>query len=207
MSKIGLEDIAKQIKTANDEDVINSEIVHNQLIVTVARSAILRVLKYLRDEPSLQFNLLADICGVDYPECPERFVIVYNLLSLPFNRRIRIKITTDEETPVLSATALFSVANWLEREIWDMFGVMFLEHPDLRRLLSDYGFEGHPLRKDFPLSGYVECRYDEEKKRVVYEPVKLNQEFRSFDFQSPWEGLVSAATNSSKAQETSQRSK
>jgi NADH-quinone oxidoreductase subunit C len=133
--------------------------------------------------------MLVDVCGVDYPDRPERFDVVYNLLSLKLNQRIRVKVTTDEDNAVPSVTAVFSAAGWFEREAWDLFGIYFADHPDLRRLLTDYGFEGHPLRKDFPLTGYVEVRYDEDQKRVVYEPVRLKQEFRSFDFVSPWEGM------------------
>jgi len=148
-----------------------------------------RVLAFLRDDPTCLFEVLVDICGVDYPARPERFDVVYNLLSVKKNLRVRVKTTASEDTPVPSATGLFSAAGWFERETWDLYGIYFADHPDLRRLLTDYGFEGHPLRKDFPLTGYVEVRYDEEQKRVVYEPVKLKQEFRSFDFISPWEGM------------------
>ncbi len=160
-----------------------------ELTLHAQRDEILKVLKYLRDDANCQFSTLCDICGVDYPEESERFEVVYNLLSMVHNTRIRVKIRTDEDTPVDSATTLFKSANWWEREAWDMFGIAFIGHPDLRRILTDYGFEGHPLRKDFPLTGYVELRYDDEQKRVVYEPVKLTQEFRTFDFLSPWEGV------------------
>jgi NADH-quinone oxidoreductase subunit C len=132
---------------------------------------------------------MIDLCGVDYPDRPQRFEVVYNLLSLKHNHRIRVKVATDGENPVPSITGIYSAAGWFEREAWDLFGIYFADNPDLRRLLTDYGFEGHPLRKDFPLTGYVEVRYDEDQKRVVYEPVKLKQEFRSFDFVSPWEGM------------------
>ena len=134
------------------------------------------------------FKELIDITGVDYPEREQRFEVVYHLLSLHHNQRIRVKVRTDETTPVPSVTPVFRPANWFEREAWDMYGMLFSDHPDLRRMLTDYGFEGHPLRKDFPLTGYVEMRYDDEQKRVVYEPVKLRQDFRNFDFLSPWEG-------------------
>ena len=144
----------------------------------------------MRDDPALQFEQLIDICGVDFPERAERFEVVYHLLSIRKNLRIRVKLSTDEATAVRSVIPLHPGANWFEREAFDMFGILFSGHPDLRRLLTDYGFQGHPLRKDFPLTGYVEVRYDDEKKRVVYEPVKLNQEFRSFDFESPWEGVT-----------------
>jgi NADH-quinone oxidoreductase subunit C len=133
--------------------------------------------------------MLCDICGVDHPDRVRRFDVVYNLLSMTLNQRIRVKIEADEEQPVPSAVGLFSCAGWWEREAWDLFGIYFSDNPDLRRILTDYGFEGHPLRKDFPLTGYVELRYDEDQKRVVYEPVRLTQEFRSFDFLSPWEGM------------------
>jgi NADH-quinone oxidoreductase subunit C len=134
------------------------------------------------------FEVLIDICGVDYPARSERFDVVYHLLSPRRNLRIRVKVTTDEDRPVPSLVDVFPAANWFEREAYDMYGILFSGHPDLRRILTDYGFEGYPLRKDFPLTGYVEVRYDDEQKRVVYEPVRLNQEFRSFDFESPWEG-------------------
>jgi NADH-quinone oxidoreductase subunit C len=146
------------------------------------------VLAELRDDLDFQFASLVDLTAADYPERPERFEIVYAMLSYKHNLRIRVKLCTDENTPVKSAFGLFPNANWFEREVWDMYGVAFEGHPDMRRILTDYGFEGHPLRKDFPLSGYVEVRYSEEHKRVIYEPVKLTQEFRSFDFMSPWEG-------------------
>jgi len=155
---------------------------------------------FLRDDPNCQLKQLVDICGVDYPEKRERFCIVYNLLSLVHNQRVRIKVWTDEEEPIPSALEVFRSANWYEREIWDLFGVYFSDHPDLRRLLSDYGFEGHPLRKDFPLTGYLELRYDDEKKRVVYEPVKLVHEFKTFDFLSPWEGVQPILKNNDKTE-------
>ncbi len=167
--------------------MIETSLEHDELIVRVQRSAIVRVLTYLRDDSNCQFKLLMDICGVDYPEREERFEIVYNLLSVRYNQRVRVKLSTDEDAPVPSVSGVFSSADWWEREVWDMFGVFFADHPDLRRILTDYGFEGHPMRKDFPLSGFVEMRYDDEQKRVVYEPVKLTQEFRHFDFMSPWE--------------------
>jgi NADH-quinone oxidoreductase subunit C len=170
-------------------DVLKHEIAHGELMVTVKREALARTLEFLRDDPDCLFAQLVDICGVDYPERAERFEIVYNLLSLKNNRRIRVKVAAAEDTPVPSATSVFSAAGWYERETWDLYGVYFADHPDLRRILTDYGFEGHPMRKDFPLTGYIEVRYDEEQKRVIYEPVKLKQEFRSFDFLSPWEGM------------------
>ncbi len=155
-------------------------------IVDAAR--VIEALTWLRDDPSAQFVCIIDISGVDYPEREKRFDIVYHLLSPKLNRRVRLKIATDEETPVASATAVYLGADWYEREIYDLFGVLFIGHPDLRRLLTDYGFEGHPLRKDFPMTGFMEVRYDDQEKRVRYEPVRLSQEFRAFDFLSPWEG-------------------
>jgi NADH-quinone oxidoreductase subunit C len=159
-----------------------------ELTVTVARDDIVKVMTTLRDDPAFRFEVLIDICGVDYPARPERFDVVYHLLSPRRNLRIRVKVTTDEDHPVPSLVGVFLAANWFEREAYDMYGILFSGHPDLRRILTDYGFDGYPLRKDFPLTGYVEVRYDDEQKRVVYEPVRLNQEFRNFDFESPWEG-------------------
>ena len=161
---------------------------YGEVNVSVARDTIVDVLIALRDHPAALFKCFIDITAVDYPARSERFDVVYHLLSPRHNMRIRVKSTTDEMTPVPSAIPAFPAANWFERETYDMFGVFFSNHPDLRRMLTDYGFEGHPLRKDFPMSGYVEVRYDDEQKRVVYEPVRLNQEYRQFDFLSPWEG-------------------
>ena len=160
----------------------------DEMVLTVPAKKIQQVVAFLRDDVRCQFKVLTDICGVDYPEREQRFEVVYNLLSVKYNNRIRVKVNSGEEELVPTVTNLFAAANWYEREVWDMYGVYFAGHPDLRRILTDYGFDGHPQRKDFPLTGYVEVRYDEEKKRVVYEPVKLDQEFRSFDFVSPWEG-------------------
>ena len=184
-----LKDIGEHLAAAFPQDVLATEIAHGELIADVRREAIVRVLAFLRDDPRCAFAVLVDLCGVDHPDRPERFDVVYNLLSVRHNRRIRLKLQTDEEKPVPTATGLFSAAGWYEREAWDLYGIYFADHPDLRRILTDYGFEGHPLRKDFPLTGFVELRYDEDQKRVVYEPVRLKQEFRSFDFLSPWEGM------------------
>ena len=184
-----LKEFGDQIAAALQGDAIRTEIVRGELILWAKREAIPRVLTFLRDDPRCLFKVLVDLCGVDYPERPERFEVVYNLLSLKNNRRIRVKIATGENEPVPSVTSVYSSAGWYEREAWDLFGIFFSDHPDLRRILTDYGFEGHPMRKDFPLTGYVEVRYDEDRKRVVYEPVRLKQEFRSFDFLSPWEGM------------------
>ncbi|MCB1551919.1 MAG: NADH-quinone oxidoreductase subunit C, partial [Alphaproteobacteria bacterium] len=172
------------------EAVLSVELVHGELILGVTREGLLAVMAYLRDDPESRFAQLIDVCGVDYPDRPERFEIVYQLLSIKHNRRVRVKITTDEDTPVASVSALFSSAPWFEREVWDMYGVMFDGLADHRRILTDYGFDGHPLRKDFPLTGHVEVRYDDEQKRVVYGPVSLPQDFRVFDNMSPWEALT-----------------
>ena len=185
-----LKDLGEHITAAFPQEVTATSIAHGELIVGVRREAIARVLGYLRDDPRCLFQVLVDVCGVDYPERAERFDVVYNLLSIKHNERVRVKVTADEESPVPSATGIFSAAGWFEREAWDLYGIYFSDHPDLRRILTDYGFEGHPLRKDFPLTGYVEVRYDEEQKRVIYERVKLTQDFRSFDFLSPWEGML-----------------
>ncbi len=182
-----LRELGEHIAAALPEAVIDVEVVHDELMVRVQRNAIVRVLSFLRDDSGCHFKCLMDVCGVDYPGRGERLEGVYNLLSLRHNQRIRIKLTTDEESPVPSVTGVFNSAGWWEREAWDLFGIYFSDHPDLRRILTDYGFEGHPMRKDFPLTGFVEMRYDEAQKRVVYEPVKLTQEFRRFDFMSPWE--------------------
>ena len=176
-----------------------TEIRHHELCCRIERETLPRALKFLRDDGKCRFDVLLDICGVDYPERPLRFDIVYNLLSLSLNQRIRLKVETDDEQPVPSAVELYSCAGWWEREAWDLYGILFADNPDLRRILTDYGFDGHPLRKDFPLTGYVELKYDEEQKRVVYEPVKLKQEFRSFDFLSPWEGMDNILPGDEKA--------
>jgi NADH-quinone oxidoreductase subunit C len=184
-----LKALAERVSAAMPDAVRAAEIRGGELCCQVARESLARVLKFLRDDPDCAFTVLCDICGVDFPDRPLRFEVVYNLLSMSLNQRIRVKIETDEEQPVPSAAGLFSSAGWWEREAWDLFGIYFADNPDLRRILTDYGFEGHPLRKDFPLTGYVELRYDEDQKAVVYEPVRLQQEFRSFDFLSPWEGM------------------
>ena len=187
-----LSDLAGTLTQALADEVISSSVTGNELTVLAQRTSIVKVLKFLRDDTNCQFTQLVDLCGVDYPEREERFDVVYHLLSMTQNFRVRVKVTASEETPVPSASDVFSCANWFEREVWDMYGVFFSDHPDLRRILTDYGFDGHPQRKDFPLTGYVEVRYDEEQKRVIYEPVKLTQDFRTFDFASPWEGAEHA---------------
>lgn len=168
--------------------VIDTVIAFGELNVTVKRAAIVDVLTKLRDHPAYPFKSCMDITAADYPERAERFDVVYHLLCYVKNIRLRVRLLTDENQPVASAVGVYSGANWFEREVWDMYGIAFTGHPDMRRLLTDYGFSGHPLRKDFPLTGFVEVRYSEEEKRVIYEPVKLTQDFRSFDFMSPWEG-------------------
>ena len=165
---------------------VEAQVAYGELTLVAPRERIVEVMTALRDQ--FGFQQLLDVCGADYPDRAERFEVVYHLLSLTRNARVRVKVSTDEVQPVDTVTGVYPSAGWFEREAYDMYGVVFAGHPDMRRLLTDYGFEGHPLRKDFPMTGYVEVRYDEEQKRVVYEPVKLTQEFRTFDFLSPWEG-------------------
>ena len=176
-------------KAALGDMLIDSWEKVGEVNLTVARESLVPAMIALRDTPGLEYQQLMEMAGVDYPERAERFDVCYMLLSLTRNHRIRVRVTTDEVKPVPSVTGIWPVAGWLEREVYDMYGVLFEGNPDLRRILTDYGFEGHPLRKDFPLTGYVELRYDDEQKRVVYEPVKLTQEYRDFDFLSPWEGV------------------
>lgn len=183
-----LNDLGELIAAALSNEVTGFSVERDELTVSARADQIVRVMKFLRDDSQCQFKQLIDICGVDYPERPARFDVVYHLLSHKHNQRVRVKVQADEEAPVPSLTDVFNAAGWFERECWDMYGVMFSDHPDLRRILTDYGFQGFPLRKDFPLTGFVEVRYSEEQKRVVYEPVTLTQDFRSFDFMSPWEG-------------------
>jgi NADH-quinone oxidoreductase subunit C len=196
-----LKALAEHVSAALPDAVGATEIRHGELCLRVGREALPGVLRFLRDDPKCRFTVLCDLCGVDFPEREERFEVVYNLLSLSLNQRIRLKLATDEAQPVPSAVAIFSSAGWWEREAWDLFGIYFADNPDLRRILTDYGFDGHPLRKDFPLTGYVELRYDDEQKRVVYEPVRLPQQFRSFDFLSPWEGMDKVLPGDEKATE------
>ena len=178
-----------------------TEVINGELVLHSSRDALIKVMTFLRDDVNCQFKQLMELCGVDYPEREERFDVVYCLLSLTQNMRVRVKVSTDEGTPVPSLTGVYNSAGWWEREAWDLYGIYFSDHPDLRRIMTDNGFEGHPLRKDFPLTGYVEIRYDDEKKRVVYEPVKLAQEFRNFDFLSPWEGVQQLLPGDEKAEE------
>jgi NADH-quinone oxidoreductase subunit C len=183
-----LNDLASYIGEKLGNRIENSVVTYGELAITVPASAIVDVVTFLKRDAQCQFISFLDICGVDYPARPQRFDVVYHLLSPRQNQRIRIKVLTDEDTPVPSITGVFPGADWYEREAYDLYGILFSGHPDLRRILTDYGFEGHPLRKDFPLTGFVEVRYDDQMKRVVYEPVDLKQEFRNFDFLSPWEG-------------------
>ena len=183
-----LQDLSGHISGKLDKLIVSSAIAYGELTLKVLAVDIVEVLTFLRDDPRCQFVSIIDICGADYPTRPMRFDVVYHLLSPRQNVRVRVKVETDEDTPVPSVTGVFPGADWFERETYDLYGILFSGHPDLRRLLTDYGFEGHPLRKDFPLTGFVEVRYDDEAKRVVYEPVELKQEFRNFDFLSPWEG-------------------
>tara|TARA_B110001454_G_scaffold188525_2_gene186584 strand:+ start:2425 stop:3315 length:891 start_codon:yes stop_codon:yes gene_type:complete len=183
---VNAETAAGELRALVGSDLIDLVEAHFEMTLVVARDSIVRVMEKLRD--SAHYQQLMEIAGVDYPERPERFEVVYHLLSVTKNHRLRVKLSTDEAAPVPSVTGLWPVAGWLEREVFDMYGVIFAGNTDLRRILTDYGFSGHPQRKDFPLSGFVELRYSEEDKRVVYEPVKLAQDFRNFDFMSPWEG-------------------
>ena len=161
---------------------------NDELTVILSKSILLKVLNFLKDDKVFQFKQLIDLCGVDYPNRTDRFEIVYHLLSINLNQRIRVKLSVNDGDTVPSIVSLYDAANWYEREVWDLYGVIFTDHPDLRRILTDYGFEGHPLRKDFPLSGFVQVKYDDAEKRVVNEKVNLVQDFRRFDFESPWEG-------------------
>jgi NADH-quinone oxidoreductase subunit C len=183
-----LEALGQTIVGALPGAALNHEVAFNQLTVSVEAGRIVEVVRFLRDNPNCRFVNITDITAVDYPEREKRFDVVYHFLSPTLNTRIRLKAQADENTQVPSIIEVFPGADWFEREAYDLYGVIFTGHPDMRRLLTDYGFEGHPLRKDFPLTGFVEVRYDDQEKRVLYEPVRLNQEFRKFDFLSPWEG-------------------
>jgi NADH-quinone oxidoreductase subunit C len=185
---VPVDQMEMRVRATLGERVRDAAIAYGELTILVEAPEIVDALTTLRDEPDCLFASFVDICGADYPGRERRFDVVYHLLSPRHNARIRIKVETDEVTSVPSAIGVFPAANWYEREVYDLYGVLFAGHPDLRRILTDYGFDGHPLRKDFPLTGFVEVRYDEEQRRVVYEPVKLQQEFRNFDFLSPWEG-------------------
>ncbi len=196
-----LNELGGHIEVKRPDCVIAWDVTHGELNVDVAPANIAGLVEFLRSDPTCRFSSLVDITAVDYPNRPKRFDVVYHFLSMYQNHRIRLRVSVREDEIVPSITSVHPSANWLEREVFDMFGILFSGHPDLRRILTDYGFRGHPLRKDFPTTGYVEVRYDEELKRVVYEPVKLVQEYRQFDFMSPWEGAQYVLPGDEKAEE------
>ena len=196
-----LQGLAAHLAGNLGEKIAHVAIAYGELTVTVDGDDLVDVVTFLRDDPACQFISIIDVCGADYPSRTKRFDVLYHFLSPKKNLRIRVRVMTDEETPVPSITGVFPGADWYERETYDLYGVLFSGHPDLRRLLTDYGFDGHPLRKDFPLTGFVEVRYDDELKRVVYEPVELKQEFRNFDFLSPWEGTEYVLPGDEKAKQ------
>jgi NADH-quinone oxidoreductase subunit C len=183
-----LKDLGDYIAASLGEAITDTAVTYGELTVLARAEDVVRVVTFLRDDPRCRFVSFVDICGADYPGRERRFDVVYHFLSPYLNHRIRLKVEADETTAVPSLVGVFPAANWFEREVYDLYGVLFSGHPDLRRILTDYGFEGHPLRKDFPMTGFVEVRYDEAQGRVVYQPVSLSQEFRNFDFLSPWEG-------------------
>ncbi|MEQ1706769.1 MAG: NADH-quinone oxidoreductase subunit C [Terricaulis sp.] len=195
-----LEDLGAHVASSMTSAIEAQHVRFGELTLNARADQIVTVLTFLRDDPRCRFTTLIDICGADYPERGKRFDVVYHLLSMHLNHRVRIKIETDEQAPVPSVAGLFPCADWFEREAFDMYGILFSNHPDLRRILTDYGFQGFPLRKDFPLSGHVEARYDAEQQRVVYEPVKLTQGYRNFDFMSPWEGITIPGDEKAKEQ-------
>lgn len=190
-----LEELGEYIQGAVSDRVLSHHMEKNELVIITDAPHIAALLTFLREDEHSRFTQLMDITAIDTPARAKRFEVVYNLLSLTKNRRIRIKLSVADETPVPSVVDVFPAAGWFEREVWDMYGVAFTGNPDLRRILTDYGFDGHPQRKDFPLTGYVELRYDEDEKRVVYEPVKLTQAYRAFDFLSPWEAADHPGSN------------
>ncbi|MEQ9693645.1 NADH-quinone oxidoreductase subunit C [Shimia sp. SDUM112013] len=188
MSDDTLKELGLHIELKRPDCVLAWDVTHGELNIDVAPANIMGFVEFLKTDPNCKFTQMLDITGVDYPERPKRFDVVYHMLSMTQNQRIRLRVSLREDETVPSVVSVFPSANWYERETFDMFGIIFADHPDLRRLLTDYGFRGHPLRKDFPTTGYTEVRYDEAEKRVVYEPVSLTQEYRQFDFMSPWEG-------------------
>jgi NADH-quinone oxidoreductase subunit C len=196
-----LDRIGQTIEGACGDSVTGYEIVRGELTVHAKAADVVKVARFLRDDPSCQFICIIDVTAVDWPGREQRFDVVYHFLSPRMNTRVRVKIMTDETTPVASLVDVYRGADWFERETYDLYGVLFTGHPDMRRILTDYGFEGHPLRKDFPLTGFVEVRYDDAEKRVRYDKVRLNQEFRSFDFMSPWEGTDYVIPGDEKAKE------
>ena len=195
-----LTELGAHLTASLSDDVRSVDVAHEELTLTIHRDRVVKVLRFLRDDALCRFTTLIDICGVDWPSRADRFGVVYHLLSMHLNQRIRVVLSTDEDTPVASVVELFPAANWNEREAFDMYGILFDHHPDLRRILTDYGFHGHPLRKDFPLSGFNQVVYDDEQKRVVYEPVELVQDYRDFDFLSPWEGAKYVLPGDEKAE-------
>jgi len=205
MENQDLKELSDYVTSSLEQAIKSAEIRYGELTLDVLVERLTDVMTFLRNDPSCRFSVLIDICGVDYPEKAQRFEVVYHLLSMHQNHRIRVKLQVDDETPVPSIVELYPTANWYEREAFDMYGILFSDHPDLRRLLTDYGFSGYPLRKDFPLTGHVEVRYDDEKKRVVYDPVALTQEFRNFDFMSPWEGAQYILPGDEKAEDDSKQ--
>jgi NADH-quinone oxidoreductase subunit C len=196
-----LDTLGQAIVAALPGAVLNHSVAHGQLTITAQARDIVAVVKFLRDDPRCLFWSIIDVTAIDWPGRERRFDVVYHFLSPKQNQRIRVKVETDETTPVPSIIDAFPGADWFEREVYDLYGVLFTGHPDMRRILTDYGFEGHPLRKDFPLTGFVEVRWDDELKRVVYDPVRLAQEFRNFDFLSPWEGMDQVLPGDEKAQD------
>lgn len=195
-----LKDLGEHIAASQPDAVRKFDVKYGELNVYAERDAIVPLLEFLARDQLCMFEMLIDLCGVDYPERSQRFDVVYHLLSMRMNQRIRVKIMTDEETAVPTVTEVHATANWFEREAFDMYGIRFAGHPDLRRILTDYGFEGFPLRKDFPLTGFTEVRYDDLEKRIVHEPVQLTQEYRNFDFLSPWEGMQAVIPGDEKAE-------
>jgi NADH-quinone oxidoreductase subunit C len=207
MSVEKLEGLKSYLEESLRAHVESAEVAFGELSVMVKAASIVPVMSFLHDDARCAFRILQDVCGCDYPQRMPRFEVVYHLLSVKHNQRIRVKLRTDDEAPVDSIVSVYPAAGWYEREVWDMYGIYFANNPDLRRILTDYGFDGHPLRKDFPLTGYVEMRYDEVQKRVVYEPVKLTQEFRTFDYLSPWEGPNYTLPGDEKAEDPMQNRK
>lgn len=196
-----LKELGEHIAAAIDSEIHDKSVTHGELTVIARADRIVQVMSFLRDDPLTKFSVLIDLCGVDYPGKSKRFEVVYHLLSMHNNHRIRVKVAIGESDTVPTITSIYPAADWFEREAFDMFGIVFSGHPDLRRLLTDYNFEGYPLRKDFPLTGHTEVRYDDEQKRVVYEPVSLTQEYRNFDYLSPWEGAKYVLPGDEKADE------
>ena len=195
-----MQDLRDHIEALLGENLRETSTAFGELTFSIKRASVAEVIARLRDDPIAELNMLIDLCGVDFPARTRRFEVVYHLLSMKHNHRIRLKLATDEDTPVPTITGVYPNADWYEREAFDMYGIAFDGHPDLRRLLTDYGFDGFPLRKDFPLTGFTEVRYDEERKQVVYEPVDLPMEYRSFDFMSPWEGAEYVLPGDEKAE-------